>query len=130
MYRFSFAIAALLYVMTFQAAARCVLPVPDGGDVEPSPPSLVGVIARAAPGKLVVRTRPGTLERVLLNDQTGVWTVYGGGVDAAQLRPEQHALIWLEHCGQSTDGQAVAAVVQICSLGPERCPSATDTQSR
>lgn len=129
-HRFSLAVAAFLCAMPFQAAADCVLPVPDGGDIEPSTPSLVGVISSVVPGGLVVRTSLGTLTHVLLNDQTGLWTVYGGGVDAAQLRQGQHALIWFEHCAQPRTGRGVAAVVEICSLAAEPCPMGADIEAR
>ena len=121
-HRWSSAVAAFLFsAVSFPIAAACVLPIPDGGDTEPSPASLVGVITRVATAGLVVRTANGALTRVSLRDETGIWTVYGGPIEDAELRPGQHALIWFQQCAQPEQGKAVAAVVEVCSLAPEPC---------
>lgn len=116
-------IALLLSSVSLPIAAACVLPVPDGGNIEPSPASLVGEITSVAPAELVVRAANGAVTRVSMSDETGIWTVYGGWMEEAELRPGQHALIWFQRCARPDRGKGVAAVVEVCSLAPEPCPT-------
>ena len=105
------------------AASQCVLPVADGGDTEPSPPSITGKILSVAPGQVVIRAA-GTAKprRVAVTPVTELFTVYGGGFEANELRPGQHTLIWFKGCTPPKHGIPVAAVLQVCSLAAEPCP--------
>jgi hypothetical protein len=105
------------------AASCCVLPVPDGGDIDPSPASLVGELVSAEPEEVFVRSE-GAAEpvRIFVSARTELFTVYGGGIESQDLRPGQHVLIWLENCAAPERGSRVAAVLQVCSLAPEPCP--------
>lgn len=103
------------------AARQCVLPVADGGDIAASPPSVTGTIVKIRDRQLTVQTRAGAVHRTIVNDGTGLWTVYGGGIDETDLKVGQHALIWLQDCGHVRKTPQVAAVVQICSLVAEAC---------
>ena len=114
----------LLSAPTLAIAGKCVLPVADGGDREPSPASLRGRIVDVAPGRIVVESRDGNRRVVQLTQQSGLWTVYGGGVDEADLRPGQHTRIWFKECVSPQRGNPVAAVVEICSLSADACPLA------
>ena len=114
-----------LIATSTQAQGSCVLPAADGGDEEPSPPSIVGVIAKIRPGEIWVKT--GTSKpfvRVAVRGSTQISTVYGGGIEESSLRQGQHTLIWLEHCQAPGRAPKTAAVVQICSLAAEPCPGA------
>ena len=115
--------ATLLALSGSAAASLCVLPAPDGGDIEPSPPSLIGTILSVAPGQVVVRVA-GTANphRVVVAEATELFTVYGGGFEVQDLRPGLHALIWFKGCTPPKQDQPVAAVLQVCSLAPEPCP--------
>jgi len=106
------------------AASRCVLPVPDGGDITPSPASLIGKIVSVTPGQLLVR-RKGAAKplRIVVAPSTELFTVYGGDFDAQELRPGQHVLIWYKDCSVPMRRLPVAAVLQVCSLAPEPCPT-------
>jgi hypothetical protein len=104
------------------AASHCVFPVPDGGDTEPSPPSLTGTILSVAPDQVVVRVSGAKHNRqVAMSPSTELSTVYGGGIEIGDLHPGQHALIWFEGCTTPKQGPPVAAVLQVCSLAPEPC---------
>lgn len=103
------------------AATQCVLPVADGDDIAPSPPSMTGKIVKIRDHQLTVQTKAGVVHRTIVNDGTGLWTVYGGGIDEADLKVGQHALIWLQDCRHVGKTPQVAAVVQICSLAAEAC---------
>lgn len=115
--------SALLVISGASAASRCVLPVPDGGDAVPSPPSLRGTILSVSPGEVVVRVEGAEMsQRVAVAPTTELFTVYGGGFEPGDLRSGQHAIIWYEHCTAPKRGTPAAAVLQICSLAPEPCP--------
>ena len=105
------------------AASQCILPVPDGDDTEPSPPTLTGTIYSGLPGQILVQAA-GTnqLRRVAVLPNTELFTVYGGGFEPQELRPGQHTLIWFRDCTAPKRGTPAAAVIQICSLAPEPCP--------
>lgn len=103
------------------AATQCVLPVADGGDIAPSPPSMTGTIVKIRDHQLTVQTRAGAVHRTIVNDGTGLWTVYGGGIEETDLKVGQHALIWLQDCRHVGKTPQVAAVVQVCSLAAEAC---------
>jgi hypothetical protein len=115
--------SALLTLSGAATAAHCVLPVPDGGDVEPSPPSLIGTILSVAPGKVLVRvTGANHTQSIAVNPATELFTVYGGGIEIGDLHPGQDTLIWFKGCVTPKQGTPVAAVLQVCSLAPEPCP--------
>jgi hypothetical protein len=115
--------SALLVLSGAATASHCVLPVPDGGDVQPSPPSLIGTILSVAPDKVLVRVT-GTKHPhpVAVSPATELFTVYGGGIEIGDLHPGQHTLIWFKACTVPKQGPPVAAVLQVCSLAPEPCP--------
>ena len=99
----------------------CVLPPPDGGDVDWSPPSLTGVITKAGADKVTVRTLDGKHHLVRLSRSTQLSTVYGGGFEPGQLMAGQHTLVWLNDCSEPGTINR-AAVLQVCSLAAEPCP--------
>ena len=120
---FSILTSALLALSGVATASQCVLPVPDGGDVEPSPPSLTGTILSVAPSEVLVRiTGAKHTQHVSVNPATELFTIYGGGIEIGDLHPGQHALIWFKGCAAPERGTPVAAVLQICSLAAEPCP--------
>jgi len=115
--------SALLMLSGAATASRCVLPVPDGGDEEPSPPSLIGTILSVSPHKVLVRvTGAKHTQPVAMNPATELFTVYGGGIEISDLHPGQHTLIWFKGCATAKQGTPVAAVLQVCSLSSEPCP--------
>lgn len=119
------AIATALMLTTVPGIALatppCVLPVADGGDIAPSPPSMTGKIVKIRDHQLTVQTKAGVVHRTIVNDGTGLWTVYGGGIEEIDLKVGQHALIWLQDCRHVGKTPQVAAVVQVCSLAAEAC---------
>ena len=120
---FSIAIAAILFSASASgAASRCVLPVADGSDIEPSPASLAGRLVRVGPGEVLVHIE-GVKKpvRVLVSASTELFTAYGGGVEPKDLHPGQHAIIWYKNCVAPRRATPVAAVLELCSLAPEPC---------
>ena len=114
---------ALIAASGAATAAECVLPIPDGGDIAPSPASLVGRIVSVAPGKVSVRHADSAeIVRVNVGPYTEFFSVYGGGFKADQLAPGQYTLIWFKDCVTPKRGSPSAAVLQICSRDPEPCP--------
>jgi hypothetical protein len=100
--------------------SSCVLPPPDGGDVDWSPPSLTGVITKTGANEVTIRTPDGKLHLVHLSRSTQLSTVYGGGFDPGQLMAGQHTLVWLDDCAEPGTINR-AAVLQVCSLAAEPC---------
>ncbi|SMR76804.1 MULTISPECIES: hypothetical protein [Stenotrophomonas] len=119
------AIATALMLITIPgialATTQCVLPVADGGDIPPSPPSVTGKIVEIHDHQLTVEIRKGVVHRTIVNDGTGLWTVFGGGIEETDLKVGQHVLIWLQDCRHAEKTPQVAAVVQVCSLAAEAC---------
>ncbi|MBN5049496.1 hypothetical protein [Stenotrophomonas sp. YIM B13575] len=103
------------------ATTQCVLPAADGDDIPPSPPSVTGKIVKIHDHRLTVQTKAGLVHRTIVNDGTGLWTVYGGGIEETDLKVGQHVLIWLQDCRHAEKTPQVAAVVQVCSLAAEAC---------
>ncbi len=105
-------------------AKECVLPIADGGDVEPSAASLIGKIVRAVPGQVMLKVDGKSKPvRIVVAPDTELFTVYGGGIDAAELAPGQHVLVWFDGCALPKHTEPKAAVLQICSLAVEPCPT-------
>lgn len=118
-------LAAGLMACTGVAVAdpRCVLPVADGGVKDPSAPALVGVITRLELPRVLIRTEDGRITSVLVDRNTSFFTAYGGGYDETQLSAGQHASVWLKDCAPASGRSRHAAVVTVCSLSPEPCPT-------
>lgn len=122
--------AALGLAATLMAAAplsvratECVLPPPDGADVEWSPPSMAGRILFVTPDLVVVRTDAGISYSVAVDEATDLFTAYGGGVEFTELKPGQYADVWLKDCGPPGKSITRAAVIRVCSLVSEPCPA-------
>jgi hypothetical protein len=116
-------IASLLFLPAVSSAkeASCVLPVPDGGDTTPSRASLQGVVQSIKGYELTLRSKGGRDHALMLSPDSELYTVYGGGIEASDLKAGQHALVWLEHCTSPGKSSRIA-VLQVCSLVAEPCP--------
>ena len=122
-YTFALALALASPGAKTQAGESCVLPPPDGADVIPSPPSLLGTIEALKGNSVSIRIEGLSQPyRVLLNRHTSMFTVYGGGIGLTDLRVGQHAIVWLKGCAKPGSAVHKAAVFQICSLASEPCP--------
>lgn len=104
------------------AQGQCVLPVPDGADIEPSPASFSGRLVKVKPGQVVVRPVRGKDITIHISPRTGLFTVYGGGVEAHELKVGQYASIWLKDCAKPGKSRALAVYIELCSLATEPCP--------
>jgi len=114
----------VLCVASLAASAKqaaCVLPPPDGANVDWSPPSVEGVLTQVGAARVMLRTKGGSDYSIDLSADTQLFTVYGGGFEPADLKVGQHAIIWLRHCAKPGKTNR-AAVLQVCSLAPEPCP--------
>lgn len=113
---------ALIVASDMAAAKKCVLPVADGGDVEPSAASLIGEIVRADPGQVMLKVDGKSKPvRIVVAPDTELFTVYGGGIDAEDLAPGQRVLVWFDGCALPKHAEPRAAVLQVCSLAAEPC---------
>lgn len=105
-------------------ARACVLPIADGGGVEPSLASLIGKIVRTEPEQVMVKVAGKSKPvRIVVAPHTELFTVYGGGIDAEDLAPGQHVLVWFDGCALPKHAKPRAAVLQVCSLAAEPCPT-------
>jgi hypothetical protein len=116
------AIAVFTSLFCGQASAgttACVLPVADGGGVEPSPASAQGVIAKVSHDQIVLtgqKSKP-----IRFGKETELFTVYGGFVEAKELKVGQHVFVWLVGCKEVSGTPPIAAVIQLCSTAAEPC---------
>jgi hypothetical protein len=123
--RSTFIIMAALTLSAAQPVlAACVLPVPDGGDVAPSPANLHGRIVQVKPSAKVVVRPINTNKRVtvVLPRSATVYTAFGGDVPKNQLRTGQTAWVWFQNCKPPKTGLPVAAYFQIYSTDPNDQP--------
>ena len=96
------------------AAAVCRLPVPDGGDEQPSKPNLQGRIVRVVGNELLMRqARSGDLIRVRLPEKRDIYTAFGGDGSLVELAPGQRAWVWFKGCKWPKEGIPVSAYIQI-----------------
>ena len=115
------AIASLLPQVT---TAKCVVPVPDGGDVKPSAPNLHGRILRVDQSGLVVVSQAKSNKRVFvaLPKDPEIYSVFGGDVAREDLAAGQTVWVWFEGCKWPTAGTPTSAYFQIYSRDPHDKP--------
>jgi hypothetical protein len=73
--------AAVISITALTQTSRWILPVPDGGDIEPSPPSVHGYLVAAAKQSIKVKrdsrdASMGTTVNVQLRPKTEFFTAY------------------------------------------------------
>ena len=116
------AIAMFTSLICGQASAGttiCVLPVADGGDAEPSSASVQGVIANVARGQITLKGQKS--KHIRFGKETELFTVYGGAVDANELKPGQHVFVWYVGCKDVPGTTPIAAIIHLCSTTAEPC---------
>ena len=104
-------------------AAKCVLPVPDGADVTPSPANVEGLISSIQGD--VIYSRPLDASQavaVRVPRDRSIFTAFGGAGDASELRVGQMAWVWFTDCRTSRKSIQQAAYFQIYSSDPHDQP--------
>ena len=122
--------ALLLLSAAGAAQHRWVLPVPDGGaDVQPSPPSIHGFIARVMRDSVSLtpderHIKPGAPVKIALTPKTQFFTAYGGPYERGQLRSGLYLWVWFLTPDPSRAGKPPrAAVLMLWSMDPSDRPS-------
>ena len=89
------AVLGLTLLTVALLGADYVLPTPDGGGPDPSPPSLVGALKSVSPERLSIAPEgPGAPTIVALTPRTSIFTVYGGIVPVDELLLGAPIEIW------------------------------------
>ncbi len=107
---------------------RWVLPVADGGGVDPSPPSVHGYLTKVSENRFVLKNdkRVRDTDRsteVRINSRTDFFTAYGGPYKADELRAGQYVWVWYISPDPSKAGTPPrAAVVVLWSKDPDDKP--------
>jgi hypothetical protein len=115
-----FSALALVYCsVAFASPSECVLPIADGGDRKPSPPSITGVIASVDKNHMTFKGREDV--QIQFNEKTEMFIVYGGHVRPHDLKMGLHAFVWLVGCKPASGKKALAAVIQVCATEPVPC---------
>lgn len=78
--------------------ATWVLPVPDGGDVNPSTANLEGRIVRVGHGFIEVTPPSRRPIHVSHTGKTGLYSAFGGDYDPCELAVGQHVAPWFVGC--------------------------------
>ena len=120
-------VQGLILIATQIACAHgaYVLPVADGGAREPSPPSIEGRIAQIDCGNVAIDLQemagtPAKQVTIQLDQDTQLFTVYGGYVSPSELAPGQRVRVWFQRPPRSgRGGGSTAAVVMLASLDPD-----------
>ena len=92
-----------------------VLPVPDGGEPHPSPPSLVGTLKAVSENDITVLPKGGSRTVVVrITKETMMFTIFGGYVPPERLVLEGPVEVWFtpESLKNKSD-KPVAAVVRV-----------------
>jgi hypothetical protein len=103
----------------FALQSECVLPIADGDEGDPSPPSISGVIASVDAKHITFEGREKI--RIQFNKQTEIFTIHGGHVSLQQLKPGLYAFAWLVGCKPVSGDKTMAAVIQVCAKEPVPC---------
>jgi len=120
MIKFGISLALTTTLFASQAiAGSCVLPVPDGAEIAPSPPSVKGVISKVAGHEISLREQKSKPIKVV--KETELFTVYGGSVEPEELKKGQHVFVWYVGCKKVYGVTPVAAIIQLCSTVAEPC---------
>ncbi len=104
-------------------AGKCVYPIADGGGEAPSKASLEGRIVRVEEGAIEIRLAGETKEpsvRVLIDEGTNLFTVYGGYVAREELAVGQDVHVRYVGCTPKEGATPRAAVVQLKSTKPAK----------
>jgi len=121
--------AGLVSNTALSQAQRWILPVPDGGDIEPSPPSVHGYLVAAAKQSVKVKrdsrdASVGTTVNVQLTSKTKFFTAYGGYYTPDELRSGQYVWVWYVTANPAEAGTPPrAAVVMLWSKDESDKPS-------
>jgi hypothetical protein len=91
--------AVLVSNLALSQAQRWILPVPDGEDTKPSPPSLHGYRVAVAKQRVKVKrdsrdASVGTTVNIQLTSKTEFFTAYGGDYSPDELRSGQYVWVW------------------------------------
>jgi hypothetical protein len=106
---------------------KCALPVPDEGDVAPSPANLTGKITRTGKGYVDVHPMIGhNVVRVVYDSDTQFYTAFGGNYDPSDLTQGQRVWVWFKECRPAARGSGKAAYLQLYSKDAEQSVATTD----
>ncbi len=118
----SFLLAASLNAVG-APSAKCILPVPDGGETRPTAPNVHGVIVGANGQEVVLRqAKTGRLVAIWLPEKPEIYTVFGGDAGVKDLQAGQTAWVWFVGCKWPPTGKPTSAYFQIYSADPSDKP--------
>ena len=75
------------------AEATCILPIPDGGDIEPSRPNLEGIIVKISLPMVKIKAKSGLIKYLLLPKNQRINSVFGGDDFQTELKVGQQAYV-------------------------------------
>ena len=105
------------------ASSQCVLPVPDGGDVTPSPPNLSGHVSALGSGFIRVKPlgRNGS-ERIDYDRTTELYSAFGGDYEPTDFAVGQRVWVWFVNCERPAKAGSKAAYIMLFSRDPKDQP--------
>jgi hypothetical protein len=119
--RNSLLITTFIALIPMQLFAKCLLPIPDGGDevYAPSRPNMFGNVERVAfPIVYVKNGKTGEIEQVSVSKISEIYSVYGGDGQLTAIKPRLQVWIWFEDCKRSASGPQKASYFQFFSTDP------------
>jgi hypothetical protein len=104
--------------------SKCVLPVPDNGDVRHNPANLEGEIVQISGAFLTIKAlKSSTLTSVKLDEKLPIYTAFGGDGRISELKTGLHVWVWYTNCKPvEQGGTAKAAYFQVYSFDPNDQP--------
>lgn len=114
----------VLAAFSSQIDAKCVLPVPDDGDVRHNPPNLEGEIVQISGTLLTIKAvKSSILTLVNLDEKLAIYTAFGGDGQISELKTGLHVWVWYASCKPVVQGIAAkAAYFQVYSFNPNDQP--------
>lgn len=100
--------------------ARCVLPVPDGTETNPSKANFQGYIKKLDQD-IVTLENPSTkkIQSISINRTAPIFfTAFGGDFDPIELKLGQDTRVWFKGCKKGQQKIPEAAYIEVFSLDP------------
>jgi hypothetical protein len=107
------------------ADSKCLLPVPDNGDVRHNAPNLEGEIVHISGTLLTIKkVKTSILKLVKLDEKLPIYTAFGGDGQISELKTGLHIWVWYANCKPIEQGYtANAAYLQVYSFDPTDQPN-------
>ena len=98
--------------------SKCILPNPDGNEEQaPHPANIHGIITKKTDTMFKIKNKNKEIS-IKFNENTVLYTVYGGDFPLDALSSGQEAWVWFKGCKMPLKGYPIAVMIHILSVDP------------